>query len=214
MPLQAVTKAEVVVWVARMHAVGLSASRVRQPYHLFSSMLSAAVRDRRLATNPAAGVDLPRLPRKERRYLGHDELADLAAACGPYETRVVVLGYTGLRWGEVAALRVKRVDTMRGRLDPAEAVTEVNGKLEFGTPKTHQSRSVPVPEFLRDRLTLELAARSDDFVFGPRAGECSGYGTSGEPGSTQRRAPSVSMVSCRTNSATPRHPSPSRLARP
>jgi integrase len=170
--LQAVTNADVVSWVAEMRKSGLSASRVRQAYHLFSSMLASAIRDRRLATNPAAGVDLPRLPRKERRYLDHGELADLAAACGPYETLVLALGYTGLRWGEAAALRVKRIDTMRGRLDIREAMTEISGKVTFGTPKTHHSRSVPVPAFLRDRLALELAGKGpDDFVFtAPRGG--------------------------------------------
>ena len=40
--------------------------------------------------------------------------------------------------GEAAALRVRRVDTMRGRLEVVEAMTEVNGKAVFGTTKTHQ----------------------------------------------------------------------------
>lgn len=40
-------------------AEGLSASRTRQAYHVLTSMLDAAVRDGRLARDPAAGVDLP-----------------------------------------------------------------------------------------------------------------------------------------------------------
>ena len=60
--LQSVTNADVVAWVAKMRRDGLSASRIRQAYSLLSSMLDAAVRDRRLATNPAAGVRLPKLP--------------------------------------------------------------------------------------------------------------------------------------------------------
>ena len=65
--------------------------------------------------NPAAGVDLPRLPTTDRRYLTHAQLADLAERCGPH--RLLVLGYTGLRWGEAAALRVRRVDLLRGRIE-------------------------------------------------------------------------------------------------
>ena len=34
-----------------------------------------------------------------------EQVADLAAAAGPYGTLVNVLAYTGLRWGEAAALR-------------------------------------------------------------------------------------------------------------
>jgi site-specific recombinase XerC len=135
-------------------------------------MLDAAVRDRRLASNPVAGVDLPRLPRKERRYLDRGEVAGLAEACGPYRPLVLVLAYCGLRWGEAAALRVRRVDTMRGRLDVAESLTEINGEAVFGTPKSHQSRSVPVPAFLRDILAERVAGLdADALVFSaPRGG--------------------------------------------
>ncbi len=62
-PLVAVTNADVAAWVARMHAEGLSASWVRQAFHLLSAMLADAVADRRLASNPAVGVKLPRMPR-------------------------------------------------------------------------------------------------------------------------------------------------------
>jgi integrase len=165
-PLVGITNAEVVAWVASMRSAGLSASRVRQAYHLFSAMLEAAVRDRRLASNPAAAVDLPRLPRKERRYLDHAEVAALADACGPYQPLVLVLGYCGLRWGEAAALRVRRVDTMRGRLEIIESMTEVDGRAVCGPPKTHQTRSVPVPAFLRDLLTEHVAdLGADALVF-------------------------------------------------
>jgi integrase len=161
-PLSGVAHADVVVWVASMRSDGLSASRVRQAYHLLHSMLDAAVRDRRLASNPAAGVDLPRLPRKERRYLDHTQVAALADACGDYRVLVLTLAYTGLRWGEAAGLRVRRIDTMRGRLEVVETMVEVNGAVIFGPPKTHQTRSVPVPAFLRDELVQQIAGRGAD----------------------------------------------------
>lgn len=55
---------------------------------------------------------------------------------------------------------------MRGRLVVAEAVSEVAGHLVWGTPKSHQRRSVPIPRFLCDLLAVELAGKSaDDLVF-------------------------------------------------
>ena len=51
---------------------------------------------------------------------------------------------------------------MRGRLEIVEAVTEVNGRMVHGTPKTHQERSVPVPAFLRDALDVHIAGRDPD----------------------------------------------------
>src|SRR5919112_85039 len=146
-------------------------TRTRQAYHLLSSMLDDAVRDNRLARNPATGVGLPRLPRSDRRYLTHQQLADLADGCGPHRLMVLVAGYTGLRWGELTGLRVRRVQPLRGRIDVVEAVTEVDGEMVFGTPKTHQHRSVVVPRFLREDLGRQLAGKAPtDPVFASRAG--------------------------------------------
>jgi integrase len=84
---------------------------------------------------------------------------------------VGVLAYTGLRWGEPSALKVKRVDLVRRRLDIAEASTEAGGYVVVGTPKTHQRRSVPIPRFLVDELADHIAGKSpDDLVFTAQAG--------------------------------------------
>jgi integrase len=79
---------------------------------------------------------------------------------------ILVLGFCGLRWGEVAALRVKRVDLLRRRLTVAESVTEVRGRLVWGTPKSHQTRSVPIPRSLVDLLVEQTKFKSaDDLLF-------------------------------------------------
>jgi integrase len=161
----------VATWVAAMRAEGLSASRTRQAYHVLTSMLDDAVKDGRLPRNPAAGVDLPRMPQGDRRTLTHDQLDDLADGCGPHRTFVLVLGYCGLRWGEAVALRVRRVDMTRGRLEVVESVADVGGRLTFGPPKTHQRREVVVPDFLRDDLAAQVEGKAPDaLVFASRAG--------------------------------------------
>ena len=88
---------------------------------------------------------------------------DAAGVDGPL---VLVLAYCGLRFGEAAALRVRNVDLLRGRLRVTESVTEVKGELVFGTPKSHAARSVPVPRFVRAVLEQHLAGKTpDDLVF-------------------------------------------------
>lgn len=75
-------------------------------------------------------------------------------------------GAIGLRWGEMAGLRVGRVDRRRRRLDVAEAVTESTGAIVWGTPKNHERRSVPYPRFLAEQLDLLCAGKaSADTVF-------------------------------------------------
>ncbi len=162
-PLTAVRHADVAGWVAEL---ALAPATVRYVHRVFSLLLDLAVRDGRLASNPANGVRLPRVERAEKRFLTHQQVRDLADAAGPHATAILMLAYCGLRWGELAALRVSRLDLMRRRLTVAEAVTEVRGHLTWGTPKSHQYRSVPVPRFLLDDLAALVAGRApEDLVF-------------------------------------------------
>lgn len=99
-------------------------------------------------------------------------MQDLAAAAGDDRLIIEILGYTGLRFGELAALRMGRVDLMRRRLDVAESVTEIQGRAVFGAPKTHHRRSMPFPRSLLEPLTALVAGRApDELLFtGPGGG--------------------------------------------
>lgn len=58
------------------------------------------------------------------------------------------------------------MDLLRRRLEVVEAVADVGGHLVFGEPKSHQSRSVPIPRFLVDDLAVHMAGRgSEEMVF-------------------------------------------------
>lgn len=96
----------------------------------------------------------------------------LAEAAGPTGRLVVlVLAYCGLRWCEMAALRVGSIDFLRRRLNIAEAVTEVHGRLVWGTPKSHEARAVPIPCVLVDELSAHVAGKErDDLVFTTASG--------------------------------------------
>jgi hypothetical protein len=59
----------------------------------------------------------------------------------------------------------------RRRLTIAESVTEVAGKLEFGTPKSHQHRSLPLPAALVDPLAARCEGKQgDDLLLTTSAG--------------------------------------------
>jgi integrase len=165
-PLAEVTYADVATWVQRLAASHLAPASVRYAHRVLSLILDDAVRDGRLARNPATGVRLPRVIERQKLFLSHEQVADLAATARPYGTLINVLAYTGLRWGEAAALRVGRVDLTRRRLEIVEATSEVRGEIIFGTPKTHQRRSVPFPRFLTEPLARLVDGRAPaDVVF-------------------------------------------------
>jgi integrase len=169
--LDRVAYEDVAAWVSDM-AAEVSPSTTRQAYHLLTSMLDEAVKGRRLPSNPAAGVELPRLPKVHKRYLTHEQVGRLAEACGPEGVVVLTLAYTGVRWGELAALRVGRVATGVRRVHIAEAMSEVNGRGIFGAPKTHADRWIAVPAFLREDIAALMGGKSpDDLLFTSPRGE-------------------------------------------
>jgi integrase len=62
---------------------------------------------------------------------------------------------------------------LRRRLNIEEAATEINGgRIVWGTPKSHERRSVPIPRSLIDELSVALAGRDrGDLVFtSPKGG--------------------------------------------
>jgi integrase len=60
---------------------------------------------------------------------------------------------------------------MRRRVNVVEAVSEVRRKLIWGTPTSHQQRSVPIPKFLVDDLAVMMAGKAPgDVVFTTRRG--------------------------------------------
>ncbi|NLE80478.1 MAG: hypothetical protein GX610_13000 [Rhodococcus sp.] len=107
---------------------GLSASRVFQAYQVVDRFLRYAIRTKRLAINPANDVELPRKTEPEKRYLSHEQVADLAGEGERSRVLVLVLVYCGLRFGEAVALRVKNVDIERKRLQVRSSATAVAGQ--------------------------------------------------------------------------------------
>ena len=163
--------ADVQAWVTMLSRT-LAPSTVRQVYLVLAGLIKYAVRDGRLSRNAAQGVQLPRVVKSSRGYLTHAQVRVLASGCGDYGDIVLFLAYTGLRWGEMAALKVGRLDMLRRRLEVAEAVSMPRGQLVWSTPKSHSSRSVPFPEFLAEPLARRCEGRKrDELVFvGPDGG--------------------------------------------
>jgi integrase len=161
-PLSKVAHEDVAVWISGLLKSGLSPATVRYVHRVFSLLLDLAVRSSRIPRNPATGVRLPTVQIAAKRFLNHQEVNALAQAAGDYRVAVLLLSYCGLRWGELAALKVGRVDLLRHRLSVAEAVSEVRGTLIWGTPKSHHARSVPIPGFMVDDLAVAMAGKAPD----------------------------------------------------
>ena len=136
-------------------------------YGILAAMIDVAVRDRRLPSNPARGVNLPRKVGKQRHYLTHAQVQILADDSRHNATLVLLLAYTGLRWGEAVGLRVNSLDLARRRVLVQTNAVRVGGHIVIGSPKGCEMRSVPFPAFLEALLTEQITGKQrNQLVFG------------------------------------------------
>lgn len=163
--------ADVQAWVTGL-TDKYAPSTVRQIHLVLFGVMKYAVRDGRIVRNPCDDMRLPRIVKHRRGYLTHEQVRQLAIELGDYGDVARFLAYTGLRWGEMAALKVGRLNLVRRRLDVIEAVSEPRGALVWSTPKSHGRRSVPFPAFLEEPLELRCQRKQrEDLVFmGPDGG--------------------------------------------
>jgi integrase len=85
---------------------------VRKYHTLLHGIFARAVRNRSLLSNPAAHTELPKVITRRLRVLTPEEFDRLLTNV-PAEHRAMVLlaAETGLRWGELVALRPDHLDT-------------------------------------------------------------------------------------------------------
>lgn len=154
-------------WVAEKANQGAGPATIERALGMLRQILEVAVESGNLAANPVERVKAPKREHRGRGYLSHTQVRELALAAGSSSTLIYFLAYTGLRFGEAAALRVRDVDLARRRIRVERSVVEVGGEMVFGTPKTHEKRTVPIPEFIAKMIAQSMHGRGrDDLLFG------------------------------------------------
>ena len=160
----------------------LAPATVRTVFGVLRAILNAAIDADLIAASPCRGVKLPADESdRERRRPTPPEIVRIADAIGEqYRPMVYLAGVLGLRWSEVAGLRVGRVDLLRRTLTVTETVAEADGVVATADVKSRASRrTLPLPPFLVAMLVTHVArsGRTDptDLVFqAPEAGPLRG----------------------------------------
>jgi integrase len=149
--------------------------RTRRHIHrILKSALARAVEQQRLARNPA--LALKRLPKVEPRPVNtltveqSTRLLKAIRHTTSYWPVLIALA-TGMRRGEILALRWKNVELDSGMVRVVESLEQTKAGLRFKSPKSEKARAVPLPRFaiaeLRDwkrkqaETLLRLGIRQD-----------------------------------------------------
>lgn len=134
---------------------GLSGGTVVNLHLVLAQALGQAERWGLVPRNPAAGAQPPR-PRRPERAAVDAELAErlIAATQGTrFQLPVAIALSTGMRRGEILALRWADIDADLSVAHVRRTLQTAGGELLFVAPKTHRSsRAVELPAFVRPHL--------------------------------------------------------------
>jgi integrase len=160
---------------------GLAPRTVGHVHRLLHRAMGHAVKWSLIVSNPVAEAEPPRVERQEIEILSPDQVKTMLHGLRGHRLYpVAVIGLaTGIRRGEIAALRWGDVDLDRGRIRVERSLEQTNEGLRFKPPKTKAGRrEVTVPPSIvaelrvhwrnqqEQRLALGLGkANGDDLVF-------------------------------------------------
>ena len=149
-------------------------------YGVLRAIFAFAVENDWIGRTPCRGVKLPAVTSTRRHTLMPTDVASIAAATSPrYRAMIWIGAVLGLRWSEVAGLRVGNVDLLRRVLTVAETVTrDAQGRpIHSKTTRSQASKRIlAIPEALADLLSEHMArnglnaVNQDRFLFEAPAG--------------------------------------------
>lgn len=165
-PLRLLRRAHVEEWVKAMtqpgptRDQGLAATTIRTRFNYVHMALAAAVRDRLMVANPATGVPLPRVRRREVAMAiptSEQVRAAVLAAPAHFQLFVALCAFAGLRLGEAAGVQAGDVDASRQLLCIRRQVQgQTSGVLEVVLPKVGSERDIAIPTSLLDLITRHI----------------------------------------------------------
>lgn len=137
---------------------------VRRNYGVLVAIVNYAMRLDMLGRSPCRGINLPASDPVRPHIVSAAELAALAKALGgvgDLGPMVYLATVDGLRWGEVAGLRVGQLGIEACTLAVTETIVRGRrGVVEVGRPKSEAGRrTLPVPAPLMAMLERHMTAR-------------------------------------------------------
>ena len=173
--LATVTPGQIRAWHAGLDT---GPTRKTHAYQLIHAIFRTAVTDEVIDANPCRLENAMHTKRKrEPVILDAKELSALAEAMGEqWGTSVLLMGWCGLRRGELFELRRGDVNLKTGTVAVSRAVTYRDGQWSVDTPKTAAgTRTVVIPPHilpvLKQHLARYVGKASDSLLFATEAGE-------------------------------------------
>lgn len=171
----AISVGEASSWKSALIASKLSPSRVNKCLLILRQVLDIAISRGKLAQNIFNSKELKRLgERKSKAEAFTAEEVFLLAAHMPehYRLATIFACYTGVRMGELIALKVSDLDLEERIAHIERSSVLVDGVVHTGLPKTHEVRDVPLIDLLVSELQEHIKAKKKtDWLFPDPSGD-------------------------------------------
>ncbi len=148
-------------------ARGLSAQTVKHHHRVLSQALRAAVLLQLLTRNACEAVKPPRPVQREMKVLDQEATARLLRKVEHLAIYIPVLlaVTTGMRRGEILALRWRDVDLDAGALSVRQTLEQTRTSLAFKLPKTPRSRrTITLPTLTVEALRRHKVRQAEDWL--------------------------------------------------
>jgi integrase len=168
LPLNAIKPLHIEQWIAKLRKAGQKPSTITLKYVHVNHAFRAAVANGKIQHNPAEGVTLPRMERREvaMKIPTPEQVAKVInAADDEFSILLALLAFAGLRVGEACAVQVADIDWMERKVKIDRQVQYL-GKagIEVKEPKDGSKRTIPIPDSLIETLS-QLPGDPDGWLF-------------------------------------------------
>ena len=147
----------------------LSNSMVRSVHMLLHEALDGAVKERIIPSNPTKGAVIPKTDYKEKTILHETEverLLEIAKGHVGWYDFFYLECMTGLRKGEICALKWSDYDEVNGKLSVRKSATYMDGKVSIGETKTERSRrKIILPKSVARMLSERKKNATSEWIF-------------------------------------------------
>lgn len=167
-PFRDLEPKQVEEWMISLREAGKSPATIQKAYNVLHGAYAQAVERGQLPYDPIASVSRPKVPATKRNAVKKSDCSKLTSYLdlvdeSPVNMSIILALYTGMREGEICALRWSDIDFDDNTITVMRSVARDDGVTYIKEPKGKKPlRTIPIPAVLRKHLLSRREIMRDE----------------------------------------------------